>query len=157
GGRRDHGPTPAQRRAARGAPGQRAAALLHHRSLHRLPGGPHPPAPDRPGPHRRAPGDRLARERARDPRPRAALRLCCGRIHHGAIVLLLAASAAAAPTPADGTFRELRWRPIGPMRGGRSKAAAVVPGKPGTFLVGVCNGGILRTTDYGRTWQPIFD
>ena len=54
-------------------------------------------------------------------------------------------------------FRELRWRPIGPFRGGRTKAATGVRGRPGLFYIGVVNGGIWKTTDYGRTWQPIFD
>ena len=54
-------------------------------------------------------------------------------------------------------YAPLRWRSIGPFRGGRTKAAAAVAGKPGLFYVGVVNGGIWKTTDYGRTWSPIFD
>jgi photosystem II stability/assembly factor-like uncharacterized protein len=54
-------------------------------------------------------------------------------------------------------WRELRWRPIGPFRGGRTKAATGVRGRPGLFYTGAVNGGVWRTTDYGRTWQPIFD
>ena len=54
-------------------------------------------------------------------------------------------------------FSELHWRPIGPIRGGRTKAAAGVPQRPGTFYIGPVNGGVFRTDDYGRTWTPIFD
>ena len=69
------------------------------------------------------------------------------------IALLLCAFAARA----EDTFRELRWRSVGPYRGGRTKAAAGVPGKPGLFYVGAVNGGVWRTDDFGRTWTPIFD
>src|SRR6266403_5186825 len=62
----------------------------------------------------------------------------------------------AAPPPSE-LFRELRWRDIGPYRGGRTKAAAGVSSRPGLFYVGAVNGGVWRTDDYGRTWAPIFD
>jgi photosystem II stability/assembly factor-like uncharacterized protein len=51
----------------------------------------------------------------------------------------------------------LQWRGIGPYRGGRTVAAAGDPTQPNVFYIGVCNGGVWRTTDYGRTWQPLFD
>jgi photosystem II stability/assembly factor-like uncharacterized protein len=69
------------------------------------------------------------------------------------LALLLCASTARA----EDTFRELRWRSVGPYRGGRTKAAAGVPGKAGLFYVGAVNGGVWRTDDFGRTWTPIFD
>ena len=54
-------------------------------------------------------------------------------------------------------FNQLRWRSIGPYRGGRTVGAAGVPHQPNVFYIGVNNGGIWKTTDYGRTWNSIFD
>ena len=46
---------------------------------------------------------------------------------------------------------------IGPFRGGRTRAAAGVPSQPNIFYVGQVNGGVWKSDDYGRTWNPIFD
>jgi len=46
---------------------------------------------------------------------------------------------------------------IGPHRAGRTVGAAGVPSQPNVFYIGVNNGGIWKTNDYGRTWTPIFD
>ena len=62
----------------------------------------------------------------------------------------------AQPTPPY-AFGGLKWRPIGPLRGGRTKAATGVPSQPSVFYIGVVNGGVWKTNDYGRTWAPIFD
>src|SRR5438477_639537 len=54
-------------------------------------------------------------------------------------------------------YRELRWRLIGPFRGGRSVAISGIPSQPNVFYMAANNGGAWKTTDYGRTWNPIFD
>lgn len=54
-------------------------------------------------------------------------------------------------------FNSMRWRCIGPHRGGRTVGAVGVPSRPNVFYIGVNNGGVWKTTDYGRTWKPIFD
>ena len=52
---------------------------------------------------------------------------------------------------------DLHWRMIGPFRGGRTRAATGVPGQPNVFYVGQVDGGVWKSDDYGRTWNPIFD
>ncbi|HJZ83968.1 MAG TPA: glycoside hydrolase [Polyangia bacterium] len=74
------------------------------------------------------------------------------------LLLVLAASGRAAAQPfAPDLWKELKWRSIGPYRGGRTKAAVGIPDQPHVFYVGVCNGGVWKTNDAGRTWQPLFD
>src|SRR5450830_405487 len=54
-------------------------------------------------------------------------------------------------------YSEMRWRMIGPFRGGRTVAAVGIPSQPNVFYIGVNNGGVWKSTDYGRVWTPIFD
>src|SRR4029077_19110405 len=51
-------------------------------------------------------------------------------------------------------FSEMRWRLIGPFRGGRVLAVSGVPGKPNEYLFGAVGGGVWKTTNAGQTWQP---
>ena len=51
----------------------------------------------------------------------------------------------------------MRWRMIGPYRGGRTRAVAGVPSQPNVFYMGAVNGGVWKSNDYCRTWMPIFD
>jgi photosystem II stability/assembly factor-like uncharacterized protein len=75
-------------------------------------------------------------------------------------IALLAFTGASIATPqtfSSDLFHELHWRSIGPFRGGRTRAAAGVPGQPNVFYMGQVNGGVWKSDDYGRTWTPIFD
>jgi photosystem II stability/assembly factor-like uncharacterized protein len=54
-------------------------------------------------------------------------------------------------------FNSMKYRMIGPHRGGRTVGAVGVPQQPNVFYIGVNNGGVWKTNDYGRTWKPIFD
>jgi photosystem II stability/assembly factor-like uncharacterized protein len=67
-----------------------------------------------------------------------------------------AGSPAAADAPAWALGSALRWRLIGPFRGGRVLAVSGVPGQPETFYFGAVGGGVWRTVDAGRVWTPIF-
>ncbi len=73
------------------------------------------------------------------------------------VTLADVAAQTAAPQVSPGLFKELHWRMVGPIRASRTKAAAGIPSQPNVFYVGVVNGGVWKTTDYGRVWFPIFD
>ena len=51
----------------------------------------------------------------------------------------------------------LRWRMIGPFRGGRSNAVAGIEGQPNTYYFGSVGGGVWKSTNGGETWNPVFD
>jgi photosystem II stability/assembly factor-like uncharacterized protein len=81
------------------------------------------------------------------------------------IAILLACVAAGSPE-LSGTavqqydrnlYQSMRWRCVGPFRAGRTVGATGVPGQPNVFYIGVNNGGVWKTTDYGLTWRPVFD
>src|SRR5262249_35328053 len=52
-------------------------------------------------------------------------------------------------------YQDLRWRTVGPHRGGRSTAAAGVRTQPNVFYMGATGGGVWETENYGITWFSV--
>ena len=71
------------------------------------------------------------------------------------LAALAAPAVATAQTP--DVSSAMRWRQIGPSRAGRARAVAGVASEPNVAYIGFDNGGVWRSTDYGSTWEPIFD
>ena len=59
--------------------------------------------------------------------------------------------------PEDKAFKGMKYRLIGPFRGGRSLTAAGIPGDPTTYYFGATGGGVWKSTDAAMTWSPVFD
>src|SRR5437588_7930435 len=83
--------------------------------------------------------------------------MSAGRLLLAGVCFLTLVDTAGAEPVNPALYQNLRWRMIGPFRGGRTVGATGVPGRPNVFFIGVNNGGVWKTTDYGVTWKPIFD
>ena len=57
----------------------------------------------------------------------------------------------------SGYFKPVKWRSIGPFRGGRSNAACGVIGDTKTYYMGTTGGGVWKTDDMGASWRNISD
>ncbi|MEJ2005650.1 MAG: glycosyl hydrolase, partial [Cyclobacteriaceae bacterium] len=57
----------------------------------------------------------------------------------------------------DSIFSPVKFRNIGPFRGGRSVSATGVPGDPLTYYMGTTGGGLWKTTDAGQSWHNVSD
>ena len=72
-------------------------------------------------------------------------------------LILIAAGAAAAQPMDPGLTKTMRWRSIGPFRGGRVTAVAGVASQPLVYYQGATGGGVWKTTDAGTTWSNVSD
>jgi photosystem II stability/assembly factor-like uncharacterized protein len=59
--------------------------------------------------------------------------------------------------PEEKAFKGMKYRMIGPFRGGRSLTAAGIPGDPTTYYFGATGGGVWKSTDGAMSWSPVFD
>ena len=59
--------------------------------------------------------------------------------------------------PEEKAFKGMKYRLIGPFRGGRSLTAAGIPGDPTTYYFGATGGGVWKSTDGAMTWSSVFD
>jgi len=74
------------------------------------------------------------------------------------ILILIASSIFVIGQPVSPShYQDLKYRLIGPFRASRTVGAVGIPSQPNVFFMGVNNGGVWKTDDYGRTWNPIFD
>ncbi len=73
------------------------------------------------------------------------------------LVTFITSASIQAQTMDQSLFAGLKYRNIGPHRAGRTVGISGVVSQPNVFYIGVNNGGVWKTTDYGHTWNPIFD
>lgn len=88
---------------------------------------------------------------------RARMRVRCVVFVAMMIGALAACFPAAAQTLTKDSLSGMRWRLIGPFRGGRTEAVTGVAGDPNVFYLGSVAGGVWKTTDAGISWLPLFE
>src|SRR5205085_5758719 len=63
----------------------------------------------------------------------------------------------AAAQYSESLYSGMKWRVVGPFRGGRVLAVAGIPGDPSTYYFGGVGGGVFKSTNGGISWTPTFD
>ncbi len=71
------------------------------------------------------------------------------------IFILISISSTLSQTISEKTYAGMKWRLIGPYRAGWGTVAEGIPDKPNTFYFGGAGGGVWKTSDAGRTWEPL--
>lgn len=73
------------------------------------------------------------------------------------LAALIACPLAGSQSHADLVMQGLKWRELGPARGGRSVAVSGVPGRPKEFYMGTTGGGLWKSVDSGENWACVSD
>jgi photosystem II stability/assembly factor-like uncharacterized protein len=84
----------------------------------------------------------------------ARFRISCGTV---GLALSCVAASLTAQTLDSKTFEALKWRELGPFRGGRSAAVTGVESQPDTYYFGAAGGGVWKSTDNGASWKNVSD
>jgi photosystem II stability/assembly factor-like uncharacterized protein len=73
------------------------------------------------------------------------------------LIVCAFAFVAAGQTLSKDSLEGMKWRLVGPFRGGRVEAVVGLPGNPDVYYFGAVAGGVWKTTNGGASWTPIFD
>src|SRR5436853_7479861 len=69
----------------------------------------------------------------------------------------LASTLLAATALAPSFLKNMKWREVGPYRGGRSSAVEGIASQPDVYYFGSSGGGVWKTVDGGQSWKPVSD
>ena len=72
------------------------------------------------------------------------------------LLVLLAGASFAQPVDTD-LYAGLKWRLIGPFRGGKSTMVSGVPGNPAVYYMATAGSGVWKTIDGGQVWNCVSD